>query len=87
MEITTLLRLPQVKHRVGFSRSQIYLLMNAGKFPRPVQLGPGSRAWVAAEIDEWCKQKIAARDRGEMKPHRSARRGSDRPGEAFPDAP
>ena len=33
-----ILRLPQVKIRVGLSRSSIYVAISQGKFPRPVRL-------------------------------------------------
>jgi prophage regulatory protein len=54
---TRLIRLPEVKGRVGLSRSSIYLRIAAGTFPRPVRLGEKSVAWSEAAIDSW----IAAR--------------------------
>jgi prophage regulatory protein len=49
----TLLRLKEVLLRVSLSRSSVYRLVAAGQFPSPVQLGPRSVAWKAAEIDAW----------------------------------
>ena len=56
-----LLRLPQVRERVGFSRSEIYRLMALGRFPRPIPLGERARAWDADEIEEFVRSRIAAR--------------------------
>lgn len=44
----TILRLPQVKLRVGLSRSSIYLAVFQGKFPRPVSLGVRAVGWLEA---------------------------------------
>jgi len=51
-----LLRLPQVEEKIGLKRSQIYLLMKEGRFPKPLQLGPRAVAWRLDEIDEWIEQ-------------------------------
>ena len=51
-----LLRLPQVEEKIGLKRSQIYLLMKEGRFPKPLQLGPRSVAWRLDELDEWIEQ-------------------------------
>jgi len=40
-----LIRLPEVKARVGLSRSSIYLKISEGTFPPPVKLGVRSVAW------------------------------------------
>ncbi|MGI9568248.1 MAG: AlpA family transcriptional regulator [Desulfobulbia bacterium] len=51
-----LLRLPQVVEKIGLKRSQIYLLMGEGRFPKPLRLGPRAVAWRLDEIDEWIRQ-------------------------------
>jgi prophage regulatory protein len=56
----SLSRLPQVKTRVGLSRSAIYALMAQGKFPIPVSLGR-SIAWVDCEIDAFIAERMQAR--------------------------
>ena len=58
-----LLRLSDVCARVGLKRSSIYRLLDAGGFPRPVELGTRARGWVPEEIDAWIQAKIEARDR------------------------
>jgi len=54
------LRLPAVCERTGLSRSQVYRLEAAGKFPRRVKLGLSTSAWVEAEIQRWAADRIAA---------------------------
>jgi prophage regulatory protein len=53
-----LLRLPEVRVRVGLSRSHIYGLIKAGAFPKPIPLGARAVAWVASEIDGWVAERI-----------------------------
>lgn len=65
MTIETLMRQVAVAEATGYSRSSIYALMKAGKFPRPVTLaGGGAVAWRASEIAAWIaaqrKQKEVA---------------------------
>ena len=49
------LRLPQVIHKTGISRSQLYRMVKAGTFPASYQLSDTGSvvAWNEAEIDEW----------------------------------
>jgi prophage regulatory protein len=54
------IRLPEVIHVAGMSRSQVYRLVAAGKFPQPVKLGQSASAWVEAEVAQWCADRIAA---------------------------
>ncbi len=54
----TILRLPQVKIRVGLSRSSIYLGVSQGKFPRPVSLGARAVGWLESEVDAWLSQRV-----------------------------
>lgn len=53
-----LIRLPEVKSRVGLGRSTIYRLMDMGIFPRARKLGPRAIAWSEAEIDGWIADKL-----------------------------
>jgi len=55
----SLLRLPVVIGRVGYSRSQIYALIACGKFPAPCPLGARAVAWDSDSIDEWIAARIA----------------------------
>lgn len=54
-----LIRLPEVREKVPLSRSMIYLLVSRGEFPKPVNLGRRSVAWVEAEVDDWVKARIS----------------------------
>ena len=47
------LRLPEVKLRVGLSRSSIYFRKEQGTFPKPVRIGENSVAWREEDIDRW----------------------------------
>jgi prophage regulatory protein len=52
------IRLPEVKERVGLSRSTIYLRISKGIFPKPICLGDRAVAWLQADIDEWIESRI-----------------------------
>ncbi|CAB1215887.1 putative prophage regulatory protein [Klebsiella pneumoniae] len=56
-----LLRLKQVQIKTGLKRSQIYVYMKNGTFPRSIKIGPTSVAWLESEIDEWINLKLASR--------------------------
>ena len=55
--IQRLIRLREVQHRVGLSRSSIYRFMAEGTFPTPVHLGSRSVAWIEHEIDAWLRSR------------------------------
>jgi prophage regulatory protein len=61
-----LLRLPEILNRTGLSRTALYAAVAAGTFPRPVKIGPNSKAravaWPAHEIDDWISSRIAERE-------------------------
>ena len=57
---TSFMRLPDVRRRVGLSRSTIYLRISRGEFPAPVRIGDNSVAWVSSEIDRWIESQIDA---------------------------
>jgi prophage regulatory protein len=48
-----LIRLKEVQHRVGLSRSTIYKWMSEGRFPKSRSIGPKCAVWIEAEIDYW----------------------------------
>lgn len=55
------IRLPEVRHRVGYSRATIYRKINEGTFPKPCELGGRAVAWVEEEIDGWMQMRIEHR--------------------------
>jgi predicted DNA-binding transcriptional regulator AlpA len=59
-----LLRIEHVLERVPVSRSQLYNMIAARKFPKQVHAGGGQAAfWVESEIDEWIQSQIDAERR------------------------
>ncbi|MGJ0627265.1 helix-turn-helix transcriptional regulator [Xenorhabdus bovienii] len=63
MTVTTLkislIRLPEVQRRTGYSKAWIYKLISDGEFPQQVKIGPRSIAFIEAELDDWIAQRIA----------------------------
>ena len=60
---TRLLRRKEVEATTGLSKSHIYDLMKRGLFPLPVPLSTKAVAWVSSEVQAWCADRIAQRDR------------------------
>lgn len=56
----SLSRLPQVKQRVGLSRSSIYAKIAVGEFPAPISLGGRAVAWLDSEITGWITDRLNA---------------------------
>lgn len=52
------IRLPQVKELTCLSKSSIYRLIEEGDFPKQIQLGARSVAWVKSQVEDWCLQKV-----------------------------
>jgi len=52
-----LLRLRQVADKTGLDSTAIYRRMQAGEFPRQVQIGPNTVAWLEHEIDDWIQTR------------------------------
>lgn len=48
-----LVRLDEVKRRVGLGKSMIYRLIQEGKFPAPYKLSPFASRWSEREIVAW----------------------------------
>lgn len=55
----SLLRLPEVQRRTGYSKAWIYRLLKDGKFPASIKIGSRAIAFIESEIDEWVAQRIA----------------------------
>ena len=56
--MSNILRLTEVRVRVGLSRSSIYAAVSKGTFPKPIQLGARSVGWLEVEIEAWVSQRI-----------------------------
>ena len=52
-KLDPLLRLATVTEVTCLGKSTIYRMMDAGQFPRPLVLGPGSVRWRTSAIVEW----------------------------------
>ena len=55
------LRRRQVMARTGLAQSSIYELVAADEFPRPVRLSRRRVGWIQSEVEDWIRQRIAAR--------------------------
>ena len=60
-----LIRLREVRERIGLQTTQIYDLINEKRFPAPVPIGPRAVAWVESEVDRWIEDRIS--ERAQMK--------------------
>ncbi|HEY4900886.1 MAG TPA: AlpA family transcriptional regulator [Terriglobales bacterium] len=70
----TILRLSQVKARVGLNRSTIYLRVADGSFPRPVSLGARAVGWLESDVEGWiCRRIEQSRIRDTALPAREER--------------
>lgn len=56
---STLIRLPEVQRRTGYSKAWIYRLLKEGRFPKSVKIGSRAIAFVESEVDQWIEQRIA----------------------------
>ena len=61
-QLQLFIRLPEVRQKVGMSKSYIYDLITQDKFPKPVKVSSRISCWVAAEVDQWVQERIDARD-------------------------
>ncbi|HIC7645135.1 TPA: helix-turn-helix transcriptional regulator [Serratia liquefaciens] len=57
------IRLPEVMHLCGLSRSTIYDLISREAFPKQISLGGKNVAWAQSEITAWMAERIADRNR------------------------
>ncbi|QQX81682.1 AlpA family transcriptional regulator [Shewanella sp. KX20019] len=55
-----LMRLPEVKQRVGLCRSSIYSRISKGEFPTSISLGDRAVGWLESDIEQWLDERIAA---------------------------
>jgi prophage regulatory protein len=53
------IRFPKVADKTGLSKTHLYRLVQAGKFPKPIKLSERVSAWDEAEIDSWLAAKFA----------------------------
>lgn len=65
------------EHGVLYSRSHIYRLEAAGKFPKRVPIGDARVGWVENEIDDYVAEKVKSRSAsaGTIGSHKTKERG------------
>ena len=61
-QLELFIRLPEVRQRVGMSKSQIYKLIAQDQFPKPVKVSRRISCWVGAEIEQWVQEQIDGRE-------------------------
>lgn len=63
-EALQVLRMKQLRARVGLAPSTIYLKISQGIFPRPISLGsPHVVGWLEHEVNAWLASQAEQRDK------------------------
>ena len=57
-----LIRIDEVLHICGLSRSALYASIQKGDFPVQVKLSKKASAWVYSEILAWVRERAASRN-------------------------
>ena len=55
------LRIRDVQSISGLSRSQIYVLVSKGEFPKQLKVSEKASAWLASEVEAWMNERVAGR--------------------------
>ena len=53
-----MLRLPDVMEATGLSKSTLYDLQRAGRFPQARRLSPRCVAWLSTDIQAWINSRL-----------------------------
>jgi len=53
-----ILRMSELKIRIGLSRSTIYEFQKSGDFPRSVSLGVRAVGWLESDVDAWVESRV-----------------------------
>jgi prophage regulatory protein len=61
---TRLLHTNVVLDRVALSKTQLYRLIKAGEFPKPVPIGTQRVAFLESEVADWIERRVRAREAG-----------------------
>jgi prophage regulatory protein len=57
-----IIRRKQLLELLGISNATLWNWIKQDKFPQPIDIGPNSRAWLTAEVDEYLRARTAERD-------------------------
>ncbi|MCU0754638.1 MAG: AlpA family phage regulatory protein [Xanthomonadales bacterium] len=60
-DLPPLVPLESVTKWAGYSTPGLYKAMGAGRFPRPVKLGPNRVAWLRTDLARWLAGRVAVR--------------------------
>ena len=60
-----ILRWPEVQTKVGYSRSNIYYLIDQGRFPPLIKLGGRAVGWLESEVNAWIRDRVELSRMGE----------------------
>ena len=52
-----ILRFPEVRRRVGLSRSTMWRLIRRGEFPANIRLTDSAVGWREDQVDAWLRQR------------------------------
>lgn len=58
------MHIEEVLKKIGLGRSSLYLMVNEGRFPKPVKYNRAVR-WIDQEVEEWLENHMRARDAGQ----------------------
>jgi prophage regulatory protein len=57
-----LIRKPELREMIGLSDTTVWRLEKSGGFPKRIQIGGSSVAWLLTEVLSWIERKAAARN-------------------------
>jgi prophage regulatory protein len=63
-ETDRLIRLSEVKQRVGLGKTLIYAMIAEGRVPKPYKITPAAARWSEREIGEWVSATKAGPNSG-----------------------
>ena len=52
-----ILRMPEVRQKIGLCKATIYNRIAMGTFPKPVSLGGRSVGWLESALDQWISER------------------------------
>lgn len=55
------IRKPELRRKVGLHPVHLGRLEKRGLFPKRIRLGPNSCGWILEEVDQWLRERMAAR--------------------------
>lgn len=56
------MRLKQILNEVPFSRSTLYRMRQAGKFPKPIKVG-GAELWLRSDVEGWKIEILGSKEK------------------------